>query len=134
MNIDSTINASAKSAIWYIPFEKLETKGKKVTDKAPTPPTINNESSNPSRICTVEVNRTREYRLDRAKITSYFLTTTNKMKKTSDEAPEMIRTCIFDNPGDSSPPCAEAICAKENENKNARINIQWRISERNNFP
>ena len=49
------------------------------------------------------------------------------MKKTSDEATEMIRTCIFDNPGDASPPCAEAICAKENENKNARINIQWRM-------
>ena len=105
-----------------------------MTDKAPTPPTINNESSNPSRICTVEVNRTSEYRLDRARITSYFLTTTNKMKKTIDEALEMIRTCIFDNPGDSSPPCAEAICAKENENKNARINIQWRMSERTNLP
>ena len=96
--------------------------------KAPTPPTINNESSNPSRICTVEVNRTSEYRLDRAKITSYFLMTTNKMKKARDDAPEMIRTCMLDSPDDSSPPCAEAICAKENENKNARINIQWRMS------
>ena len=105
-----------------------------MTDKAPTPPTINNESSNPSRICTVEVNRTSEYRLDRATITSYFLTTTNKMKKTSDDAPEMIRTCIFDNPDDSSPPCAEAICAKENENNNVGINIQRRMYKPNNIP
>ena len=123
-----------------------------MTDKAPTPPTINNESSNPSRICTVEVNRTREYRLDRAIITSYFLTTTNKMKKTSDEVAEMIRTCIFDNlgdssisdnpgdssisdnPGGSSTSCAEAICAKENKNKNARIIILWRMSNLNNLP
>ena len=105
-----------------------------MTDKAPTPPTINNESSNPSRICTVEVNRTSEYRLDRATITSYFLTTTNKMKKISDDAPEMIKTCMFDNPDASSPPCAEAICAKENENNNVRINIQYRIPLPNNLP
>lgn len=84
-----------------------------MTDNAPTPPTISNESSNPSRICTVEVNRTSEYRLDRATMTSYFFTTANRMKKKSDDAPEIIRTCIFENPDDSSPPCAEAICVKE---------------------
>ena len=48
-------------------------------------------------------------------VTSYFLTTTNQNEKDranlSDEATEMIRS----------------ICAKENENKNARINIQWRM-------
>ena len=56
------------------------------------------------------------------------------MKKTSDDAPEMIRTCIFDNPDDSSPPCAEAICAKENENNNVGINIQRRMYKPNNIP
>jgi len=46
-------------------------------------------------------------------MTSYFFTTANRMKKKSDDAPEIIRTCIFENPDDSSPPCAEAICVKE---------------------
>lgn len=45
-----------------------------------------------------------------------------------DDVPDIIRTCIFDNPDDSSPPCAEAICAKEIENSKVRTKIPLRMS------